>query len=248
MTPGSNTILITGGGSGIGLGLAAALHDAGHTVIIAGRRRSALDAAATAHPGIAVIELDVADPASIAAAAVALQRDHPALDMVIHNAGIMRRETLVDGDVAAAETTIATNLLGPIRLTAALMPQLLQQPTATIVTVSSGLAFVPMALVPTYCATKAAIHSWTQSLRQQLKATAIKVVEIVPPYVQTELLSEQQAVDPRAMPLADFIREVMSLLASGTAEVVVERCKPLRFAAELGGYDRAYAGVNAMEH
>ncbi len=248
MTPGGNTILITGGGSGIGLGLATALHAAGHTVIIAGRRRAALDAVATAHPGMSVVELDVADAASIAVAATTLRRDHPALDTVIHNAGIMRRETLLDGDTNAAEATIATNLLGPIRLTAALMPQLLGQRAATIVTVSSGLGFVPMALVPTYCATKAAIHSWTQSLRHQLRATRVKVVEIIPPYVQTELLSERQATDPRAMPLSDFIAEVMSLLASDADEIVVERGKPLRFATESGAYSRVYAGVNAMEH
>ena len=248
MTASVNTILVTGGGSGIGLGLATALHAAGHHLVIAGRRRSTLDAVATVHPGIAVIELDVANAASIAAAAAALRRDRPALDMVIHNAGIMRREALVEGNTDAAEATIATNLLGPIRLTAALLPQLLAQPAATVVTVSSGLAFVPMALVPTYCATKAAIHSWTQSLRHQLRDTRVRVVEIIPPYVQTELLSEQQAVDPRAMPLTDFIREVMSLLASGTDEVVVERCRALRFAAVSGAYGRVYAGVNAMEH
>ena len=248
MTPGSKTVLITGGGSGIGFGLATALDAAGHKVVIAGRRRSALDAVAISHPGISGVELDVADAASIAAAAATLRRDHPALDVVIHNAAIMRRETLTDGDVADAEATIATNLLGPIRLTAALLPQLLQQPAATVITVSSGLAFVPLALVPTYCATKAAIHSWSQSLRHQLKATRIDVVEIIPPYVQTELLSESQAVDPRAMPLANFITEVMPLLTSGAEEIVVERCRALRFAAESGAYERIYAGVNAMEH
>lgn len=248
MTSGRHTILITGGGSGIGLSLAKALHSAGNTVIVASRRQAVLDAVASAYPGISVIKLDVADAGSIAVGAAALQRDHPALDTVIHNAGIMRQEILINGDTADAEAMIATNLLGPIRLTAALMPQLLQRHDATIVTVSSGLGFVPMALVPTYCATKAAIHSWTQSLRHQLRETGVKVVEIIPPYVQTELLSERQAVDPRAMPLDEFIGEVMALLANGSDEVVVKRGEALRFAAEAGAYAAAYSAVNAMEH
>ncbi len=150
----------------------------------------------------------------------------------------MRPENLLTApyDTADAEATIATNLLGPIRLTAALLPQLLKQPHATIFTESSGLGFIPMALTPTYCATKAAIHSWSQSLRYQLRATNIEVIEIVPPYVQTELMGSAQAADPRAMPLKDFIAETINLIKTQpkATEILTERVKPLRYAADNG--------------
>ncbi len=247
MQTSGNTILITGGGSGIGRGLAEAFAADGNIVVVAGRRRSALDAVVAANPGISAIELDVAAPASIAAAVPALLRDHPRLNAVIHNAGIMRVETLTAPMVEDAEATIATNLLGPIRLTAALLPHLLRQPAATIITVSSGLAFVPMAPTPTYCATKAAIHSYSETLREQLKASSVAVLEIVPPYVQTELMGPGQAHDNRAMPLADFIAETMAIIRGGaTGEIVVDRCRPLRDAERTGTYDAAFARLNGM--
>src|ERR1700722_16733666 len=157
-----NTILITGGGSGIGRALAESLHKLGNKVIIAGRRKSVLEETTGANPGIASIPLNIEDPADIRKVAAKLADDHPALNVVIHNAGIMRPENLLaegpdqDKVLADAESTITTNLLGPIRLTAALLPQLRKQPHATIITVSSGLGFIPLALTPTYCATKAA--------------------------------------------------------------------------------------------
>jgi uncharacterized oxidoreductase len=133
-----------------------------------------------------------------------------------------------------------------MRLTAALLPLLKRQPKSTIVTVSSGLAFLPLAMTPTYCATKAAIHSWTQSLRWQLRDTAIEVKELVPPYVQTELMGPGQAADPRAMPLADFLSEVMQIIRTqpNAEEINVEQVKPLRFAAESGRFDAAFKGLN----
>ena len=228
-----NTILITGGGSGIGLGLAREFHQRGNTVIIAGRRQDVLDSVAAANPGIKAIVLDIADPASIASVAQTLTRDYPFLNAVLNNAGIMRPEDLKSGATADSEAIIATNLLGPIRLTAALMPHLLAQPSATILNVSSGLAFVPLAMTPTYCATKAAIHSYSQSLRYQLQGTAIKVVEIVPPWVATELMGETPT-DPRAMPLDAFIAETMQLLATDSDEICVERVMFLRGAAASG--------------
>jgi uncharacterized oxidoreductase len=141
---------------------------------------------------------------------------------------------------------VTTNLLGPIRLTAALLPLLSKQPKATIMTVSSGLAFVPMAVSPTYCATKAAIHSYTQSLRYQLKDTPVEVLELIPPYVQTELMGPDMAKDPRAMPLKDFIAEVMNILKTSpdATEICVERVKPLRFAEANGGYDALFQNFN----
>jgi uncharacterized oxidoreductase len=166
--------------------------------------------------------------------------------VLINNAGIMRHESLLGQDyLANAEATVATNLLGPIRLTAALLPQLKQQPHAAIMNVSSGLAFVPLVLTPTYCATKAAIHSYTQSLRYQLKATSIEVLELIPPYVQTHLMDG--ANDPLAMPLGQFIAEVMEILKTQPtpAEICVQNVNRLRLAAEQGRYDATFNALNA---
>lgn len=241
-----NTILITGGGSGIGRALAEAFQSEGNQVIIAGRRKSALDETIAANPGMKSIVLDIENATSIPRFASDLQSQFPALNVVIHNAGIMRPESIQKGATADAEATITTNLLGPIRLTAALLPQLLKQRHAAILTVSSGLAFVPMAMTPTYCATKAAIHSYSQSLRYQLKDTSVQVIEIVPPYVQTELMGSHQATDPNAMPLQEFIAETMGLLKKNrdAKEICVERVKPLRFAEVSGGYDAFFKQFN----
>ncbi|MCP4561063.1 MAG: SDR family NAD(P)-dependent oxidoreductase [Bosea sp.] len=244
-----NTILITGGGSGIGRALAEALHKAGNQVVIAGRREALLHEVTSANPGMEALLLDIQDKDDVAAFARQAVESFPALNTVIHNAGIMRSEVVAAGDfLDTAEETIATNLLGPIRLTSALLPHLLKQERAAILTVSSGLAFVPLATTPTYSAAKAAIHSWSMALREQLKATSVEVIEIAPPYVQTELLGPQQAVDPAAMPLAEFTSEVMALLESQpeSGEIIVERCKPLRFAAENGQLGAIFAQLAAQ--
>ncbi|RKP53520.1 SDR family oxidoreductase [Pararobbsia silviterrae] len=250
MKPSGNTILITGGGTGIGRALAEALHRRGNTVIVAGRRQATLDVVAKANPGIATATLDVTDPQDIARFAAQIGRDFPTLNAIVNNAGIMQPEDwrAAEIDTSIAEATIATNLLAPIRLTAALLPLLRKQASSTVLTVSSGLAFLPLAITPTYSATKAAIHSFSESLRYQLKDTGVDVVEIVPPYVQTELMGEQQSSDPRAMPLAEFIDEVVSILETqpSAREVLVKRVLPLRFAAEQGyeGYTNQLTGFN----
>ena len=248
MKTSDTTILITGGGSGIGRALAESFHQRGSKVIIAGRRQDALTETTRANPGMAAATLDIESPTAIRSFAEKLTRDFPTLNAVIHNAGIMKSEDLLAqaGDVSVAEATIATNLLGPIRLNSALLPHLQKQARATIITVSSGLAFVPMFPTPTYCATKAAIHSYTQSLRFQLRGTAIEVLELVPPYVQTELMGEKHSTDPRAMPLRDYIAEVMQLLETNPTprEILVERVKPLRFAEKSGDYDAFYEKFN----
>jgi uncharacterized oxidoreductase len=241
-----NTILITGGGSGIGRRLAEAFHALGNQVIVAGRRREVLDDTTAANPGIASLTLDVEDPANIRSFADRLAETHPALNVLINNAGIMRAENLQaqPAGLADAETTIATNLLGPIRLIATLLPLLQKQPHSTIVNVSSGLAFVPMARTPAYCATKAAIHSYTQSLRYQLRSSTTEVLELIPPYVATDLMDG--ASDPRAMPLDQFIAEAMAIFKTEPtpAEICVERVKTLRFAAEGGNYNSVFRRLN----
>jgi uncharacterized oxidoreductase len=248
MNMSGNTLLITGGGTGIGRGLAAAFHARGNKVIIAGRRLSVLQETAAAYPGMAYAELDIEDGASIPAFASKLISDHPDLNGVLHSAGVMFNEDFLAPKITLddAETTVAINLLGPIRLNAALLPHLLKQKNATILTVSSGLAFVPLAMTPTYCATKAAIHSYSQSLRYQLKDSAVQVIEIAPPYVRTGLMGSRQANDPAAMPLNDYIAETIKLLAStpGAGEILVERVKPLRHAEAGGGYDAFFTQFN----
>jgi uncharacterized oxidoreductase len=241
-----NTILITGGGSGIGRGLAESFHALGNQVVIAGRRKQALDETTAANPGMKSITLDIEKPPAIRAFAAQVAAEFPSLNVLVNNAGIMRRENLLaqQPDLADAEAIVATNLLGPIRLTAALLPLLQKQPRSTIVNVSSGLAFLPLALTPTYCATKAAIHSYSLSLRYQLRSTTTEVLEIIPPYVATNLMDG--ASNPRAMPLGQFIAEVMEILKTQPTppEICVENVKSLRFAAESGKFDVIFQGLN----
>jgi uncharacterized oxidoreductase len=233
-----NTILITGGGSGIGRGLAEAFHKLGNQVIIAGRRQQLLDDTVASNPGMSSSILDIENAASIPGFAAKLITGYPALNAVIHCAGIMRFENLLaqPENLADVEAMVTTNILGPIRLTAALLPHLERQPHAAIVTVTSILAFLPLAIAPTYNATKAAIHSYTESLRRQLKHTTIQVLEIIPPYVQTELTGSKQTSDPRAMPLTDYLNQTMQIFTTqpNATEIVVERARPIRLAQQEG--------------
>jgi uncharacterized oxidoreductase len=243
----NDTILITGGSAGIGRALAEAMHRDGAKIIITGRREDALRAVADANPGMAWAVLDMTDADAIAAFAAQVTRDHPALNAIIHNAGIMEVEDLTSEpwDLDRVDRTLDTNLLGPVRLTAGLIGHLKRQPRASLMTVSSGLAFVPLAATPIYSATKAAIHSWTQALRTQLKDTSIEVLELAPPGVATDLMPGH-AENPASMPLDDYIAEVMDLIRSGNTpagEILVERVKPLRF-AERDGYPAVYARLN----
>jgi uncharacterized oxidoreductase len=240
-----NTILITGGGSGIGRGLAEALQANGNRVVIAGRRQATLEATVAANPGMEFLTLDIEDPKAIKVFAEKVAAEYPALNVLMNNAGIMRAENVLEGqNMADVEAIVTTNLLGPIRLTAALLPLLRKQAQSTVINVSSGLAFVPLALTPTYSATKAAIHSYTCSLRYQLKDTTTEVLEIIPPYVQTDLMSG--AEDPRAMPLRDFIAETVKILSEQPTPVenCVERVHGLRFAEASGHFDSVFKGLN----
>lgn len=237
MKTSGNTILITGGTSGIGLGLAERLHRAGNTVIVAGRRAHLLEQIAAEHAGIETLVLDVTDPASIAAARDSVTAAHPELNVLINNAGIMLPENLLDpASQSVAEATVATNLLGPIRVTAAFLPHLTNLADAAVMNVSSGLAFVPLPFTPTYNATKAAIHSYTESLRIQLADTRVQVLELVPPAVRTTLMNQQDS--ERAMPLEDFLDEAMAILAAepDAREILVQNVKFLRNAEAEGRY------------
>jgi len=247
MKPSGNTILITGGGSGIGAALAQRFHDQGNTVIITGRRRDALEATCAGRARMHALPLDVEDASAIATFAETVLAQHPSLNVLINNAGIMRSERLDrHRDLADAEATITTNLLGPIRLTNALIDHLVTRQDATIVTVSSGLAFVPLFTSPTYNATKAAIHSYTLSLREALKGQ-VEVIELVPPAVQTGLTPGQET---RAgyLPLADFIDEVMTLFSEQPtpAEILVQRAHFQRFAEAEGRFDQTLATLSEM--
>lgn len=238
MKTSGNTILMTGGGSGIGEALAHRFHDRGDTVIIAGRREEALQRAAAGRDRIHTITLDLEDTASIDAFAKQVMADFPSLNVLFNNAGIMKFEDLTTRrDLTDAEATLAINVLGTIRLTNALVDYLKGQPDAAIVTVTSGLAYVPLVAAPTYSATKAAIHSYTVSLRTQL-AGAIEVIELAPPGVQTDL-TPGQANRPGYMPLDAFADAVAAQFAQQPTppEILVDEVQFLRQAEREGRFD-----------
>lgn len=222
-----NTIFITGGASGIGRGLAETFHKLGNQVIISGRRKHYLEQMLLANPGMQAVELDVTNPASIAAVSEKLIKDYPKLNVLINNAGTMAIDDPANRiDDLMLASSIATNFMGPVRLTSALIDHLKCQESATVINVTSGMGFVPFAMGAVYSATKAALHSYTLTLRYQLKGSAVKVLELTPPWVQTDLLNSND--EPRAMPLGEFINEVFTLLATDENEILVERVKKLR--------------------
>jgi uncharacterized oxidoreductase len=231
-----NTILVTGGGSGIGRGLAEALHGLGNKVIIAGRRKAALAEVVAANPGMSSVELDVTDPKSIQRAVAQVLADHPNLNVVFNNAGIMEIDNaggvLDDARMVAA---IDTNVLGPLRLTSALIEHLKTRPDAVMAYTSSVLAFTPLAPAAVYSATKAALHSYILSQRFLLKDAGVRVLEIAPPWVRTDLLDSREA--EAAMPLDQFVAQTIEALKSGADEVLVPGARPLRDNAGPGEHE-----------
>jgi len=222
-----NTVFITGGGSGIGRALAEAFHKLGNKVIISGRRRSNLDEVVAANPGVEAIELDITDPASIDAGAARLIAQHPNLNVLINNAGIMLPDHAAGRiDDKLLVDTVATNLVGPIRMTSTLIEHLKGKEDAVIAYTSSALGFVPLAVAAVYSATKAAIHSYVLSQRFLLKDAGVRVLEIAPPWVRTDLMNSREA--EQAMPLEQFIKEAMALLGTGADEIVVDGAKAFR--------------------
>jgi uncharacterized oxidoreductase len=211
-----NTVLITGGGSGIGLALTEALVRKGNQVIICGRRRESLKAVQVRWPGVAIRVCDVSKTRSRQALVNWLLSEFNQLNILINNAGIQRQVDFLKGpkNLREANEEVSTNLLAPIHLSAQLIPHLRKKKEAGIVNISSGLAFTPLAVVPVYCATKAAIHSWSLSLRYQLRNTNVRVFEVAPPMVATELSGKRSR--PEA---GDFIMSPEAV-AAGVLEAL----------------------------
>ena len=236
-----NTIFITGGGSGIGRALAEEFHKRGNKVIISGRRKGHLDEVIAANPGMESTELDVADLKSIQTVASTLISKYPDLNVLFNNAGIMLPDQAAATiDEELLNSTVTTNLLGPVRLTSALIEQL-KKTKGTVIYNTSVLAFVPLSLTAVYSATKAALHSYALSQRFLLKNAGVRVLEIAPPWVRTDLMNSREAAE--AMPLDAFISETMQVLGTDIDEILVESAKPLR--ANPGPSEHAFVnGLN----
>jgi short-subunit dehydrogenase involved in D-alanine esterification of teichoic acids len=245
-----NTVFIPGSTSGIGLALALELQARGNTVIVGGRRTELLEQIAAGHPGLGTVQIDTADPASIDKASQEVLAKYPDLSVLITMAGIMRIEDWRQPEsfLASAESVVTTNVLGPIRLIAAFTRHLQAQPDATIITVSSGLAFTPLRVTPSYNASKAAIHMLSESLRLQFAGTTVKVMELEPPAVRTALLPGQQDSE-FAMPLDEFVAEAAALIEAqpDATEIQVERVKFLRYGEARGDYDQVVAVLNQSD-
>jgi uncharacterized oxidoreductase len=245
-----NTIFITGGTSGIGRALAEEFHHRGNQVIISGRREFRLKEMCHRLPGLASYVLDLTSASSIKDVVSQLISDFPALNCVINNAGVQMHLSLAPEsplDDERLQIEVATNLLGPIRVTAAFLSHLARQRGATLINVSSGLAFVPMARFPVYCATKAAVHSWTMSLRHQLRNSGVKVIELIPPWVATELGGAGKppsTAGRQPMPLDAFIAETMNALATDEDELAIADAKHLLAATSPDEVKKVFGLMN----
>lgn len=233
----NRTVLITGGGSGIGGGLAKAFHALGNKVIITGRRRQILEDFASLYPGMDTFTVDVSKPSEIERLYGEVSQKYPTLDVLVNNAGVMKWNDFSKPEALGSGLfeEIDINLKGLIGMTAAFLPLLKQQPEATIVNVSSGLAYLPLASAPIYCATKAAVHSFSESLRYQLQKTSTRVVEVAPPAVKTDL-GQGPGVPGGEFPtivLDSFVKLTMKALASSAVELPVGQSKMLKWGSRF---------------
>jgi uncharacterized oxidoreductase len=241
-----NTIFIPGATSGIGLALALRLQAAGNTVIVGGRRTDVLERLAAEHD-FATVTIDTTDPVSVFEARERVLDQHPELNVLITMAGVMAGENVRSaGFLDEAERIVDTNINGPLRLVAAFIEHLQTRPDSTLMTVSSGLAFTPLAFTPTYNGTKAFIHQYSETIRLQLAETSVRVIELVPPAVQTELMPGNSE-NEHFLPLDAFADEVMVLLETqpDATEILVEAVKFLRFSEAEGRYDATLAAINS---
>jgi uncharacterized oxidoreductase len=245
-----NTIFIPGATSGIGLSLALALRDKGNKIIVGGRRQELLDGIVAEHPDVDAVRIDTANPDSIQTVAAEVLAKHPDLNVLVTMAGVMRIEDwrCPESFLTSAESTITTNVLGPIRLIAAFIEHLQAREAATVITVSSGLGFTPLKVTPSYNASKAAIHLLTETLRLQFDGSAVDFKELVPPAVKTDLVPGQRDSE-WAMPLEEFIDEVIDILENqpDVREIQVENVKFLRNSEVSGNYDHAVAVLNSAD-
>jgi uncharacterized oxidoreductase len=228
----NHTVLIVGGTSGIGLGLARRFAQAGSTVIVGGRRT---DLATDLPENVHSVAIDVTDPASVTRARDEVLARFPELDLVVTMAGVLLVEDLRDpAHFETAETTISVNVLGTIRAIDAFTPHLLGRGAGTFMTVSSGIGFLPFPLMATYGASKAAVHAYSEALRAQLDGTGVDVIELVPPAVATT--PQQKEMNPAALDLDDYLDEVTELLAAEPAphEVLVRGVRMHRWAERDG--------------
>ncbi len=231
-----NTIFITGGTSGIGLAFAEQYYQAGSKVIICGRRAGRLDEIARKYPGIITYRCDISDAKQRRELAERAINDNPELNILMNNAGVQYATDLLhETDLAKLEDEVQTNLIAPIHLCSLFTEHLAAKQNAAIMNISSGLAFAPLAFMPVYCATKAAIHSFTLSLRHQLKDTSIKVFEIAPPSTDTELghdRREDKNQSHGGMPINEFITEAMQAIKDDVLEAPIAHAKNLRAKGE----------------
>ena len=233
-----NTILITGGTSGIGFELAKQLTERGNEIIVTGRDPAKLERTKKLLPKIHTIQSDVCDPSAIEALFSKVTKDFPALNILINNAGIMREINIQANadNLTALTSEIETNLMGPIRMATRFIGFLKQKPSAAIMNVSSGLAFVPLPTSPIYCATKAGMHSYTQSLRVQLKKTNIKVFELAPPATKTELLASFDQADMKGisiMSVEAMVAAAVKGMEADCFEIRPGQSNQLRFMSRL---------------
>ena len=232
----NNTILITGGTSGIGYALAAEFLKRGNAVLITGRTEENLAIARQSLPGVHTFVSDVSDPAAITRLFAEVVPAFPKLNVLINNAGIGLKRNLNDttGSLDELDREIRTNLIGPIQMVKQFLPQLKRQQMAAIVNVSSGLAFVPIAVKPIYCATKSALHSYTQSLRVQLKNSSVKVIELAPPAVKTNFNKGQEELNSSsAMDVNEFAKVAVRGLEKGQEEVLPGLARMARLVGRL---------------